>query len=273
MGEVPREGVVKEIMVGDVFLSPPWQREQNEAKVRQMAADWDDAKAGVVVCVERNDGEHEYAAIDGGHRISAKKRSQGEDAIIRALVYPASLDDVACSEMFLDLNMSTKVSTVDKFHAELTAQHKNAVGLDTALSERGLRIGHGYDKRTVNAASALIKAYNHKKDGPESVRRALDAMLDIWPVSEETWRAPLVAGFPAFFRSFPHADHSRVVKRVRATYPTAAQMSATAHARVAATTGGSGATASRGHVVAHMIVEAYDHGLSPVRKLMTSPIV
>lgn len=275
MGSSP-EGSVIEVRLGDIRADPPWQREQDPARVRKMSAEWDDVKAGIIVLVQRGPAENNgcaFSPIDGGHRFSAKKLRFDEDASIRALVHGPELDDKKCAEMFLDLNKSVKVSIIDKFHAELVAEHGWAIGLDSVLAERDLGVGHNGGSRTVRAASALITSYMHKKNGASSVPLALDAMLEIWGAREETWEAPLVAGFPAFFRTWPQADHRRVVKRVREAYPEPKRLTATAHSNVAIKTGGSGATTSRAQEVALLIADAYDYRLPVTRKLQSPTVI
>lgn len=122
----------------DLNIDGRYQRSQvSEAKVLEIARNWDWALLGVVLVVERNDGT--YWVFDGGHRTRATFYRDDIQAL-PCMVY--SMDELSEeAKAFLGKNlMITNVSSVDKYKAAVVAKDDTACKASKLLADVGIEV-------------------------------------------------------------------------------------------------------------------------------------
>lgn len=161
------------VKASDMVVSTIAQREQRQARVNQIVAEFDQDKIGTPILSHR--GGH-YFIVDGQHRIEAMRTVLGEEVEVQCWVYEG-LDEAAEAELFLRYNDVLIVNSYDKFQVAVQAGRPDETDVDRIV--RGQNLVVTRDKNlpgAVHAVATLKKVYN--RDGAAALARALGIIRD-----------------------------------------------------------------------------------------------
>lgn len=142
---------LQEMHAGDFSIDPRVQRELNELRVEQMAADFRPDSLGLLTASERVDGR--IYILDGMHRMVAARRANYEDTMATRIFTGLTLAEEA--GLFLTLNQTRQVQAVDKFRARITLGDRVAVNINKILHMYGLSVNMSAAQQP-NSVSAIV---------------------------------------------------------------------------------------------------------------------
>lgn len=142
---------LKEMHAGDFSIDPRVQRELNEQRVDEMAADFRPDSLGLLTASERIDGR--IYILDGMHRMVAARRAEYDEGIATRIFKDLTLQEEA--GLFLTLNATRVVSPIDKFRARVTLGDRIAVNINKILEMHGLQVNWSAAQQS-NSVSAIV---------------------------------------------------------------------------------------------------------------------
>lgn len=168
------------IVALDRLELPEYQRGREENRIKEIAANWNPGKVGVIILARREDGR--LVILDGSHRVGGGILAGVTE--LPALIYE-DLSVPEEAEMFLGLNDSRKVQPVDKFKAAVIANDPMAVEINAALHDFGWRVSWSSDPgnfAAVTAAKAVYKGAGLPgcNTGLQLVRRTIEFITRTW---------------------------------------------------------------------------------------------
>lgn len=133
------------------------QRQINEARVDELAADFKPHALGLIYASKRADG-HTYC-LDGGHRVSAARKANYEGLLDTKVFFDLTLKEEA--ELFLALNFSRAVQAIDRFKVRITMEEPGAVAINTVLKAYDLHVDWANNSSlgVISAINTLEKVY------------------------------------------------------------------------------------------------------------------
>ena len=142
---------LKEMHAGDFSIDPRVQRELNEARVDEMAADFRPDSLGLLTASERVDGR--IYILDGMHRMVAARRASYDEGMATRVFKDLTLAEEA--GLFLTLNSTRQVQAADKFRARIVLGDRIAVNINKILHMYGLSVSTSAAQQA-NSVSAIV---------------------------------------------------------------------------------------------------------------------
>jgi hypothetical protein len=164
---VQREARLEWVPIPDMRVSPLAQRDLNQARVDQLAADFDLEQLGTPT-VNLRDGH--WFIIDGQHRMEALKAIGYADQSVECWAYKG-LSDVEEAEKFLKLNDTLTVAAFPKFKVAVQAGRAEECEIDRIVRSVQLRVSMDRSQGAISAVNTLRRVY--RRGGPQCLARAL----------------------------------------------------------------------------------------------------
>lgn len=142
---------LQELHVGEFMTDHQVQRQLNEARVVEMAADFRPHSMGLVTASRRMDGR--LYLLDGQHRIAAARRANYDDLVAARVFTDLTLQEEA--GLFLTLNKTRAVSTIERFKVRVTLGDRIAVNINKILKAYGLHVNFAA-ANTPNTISSIV---------------------------------------------------------------------------------------------------------------------
>lgn len=208
---------IEELTAGDFYVDHNVQRGLQEARVAEMAADFRPDSMGLITASLRPDGR--IAILDGQHRIAAARSARYDGPIVTRVFENLTVQEEA--GLFLTLNKSRAVSTIDKFKVRITLGDPIATNINKILKAYGLNVNFANTKtqNTIGAVVTLEKVYHgagvrdngHHADLVDRVIGSLIAAYN-GDTRPAVFSRPMVEGLGIF-----HATYGKRIDRDRLT--------------------------------------------------------
>lgn len=194
-----------------------YQRAIEEAHVKRLRREWEDAKVGYLTGSRRADGK--IWLLDGLQRWSAKCGNDHDvnlDYVWDVQVYEGlTLEEEA--ELFVTFNKHRKNVSAYYVHKAAVVQGlASALAIEQVVAELGLNIGTKSTRTEVGCVSALNWCMGDgSPERVEATRFALGVYNDAWGEQPVLWRSEHIRALAAFYRKYgKKADRAVLVKRL-----------------------------------------------------------
>lgn len=185
------------------------QRPQDNARIANIAGDFDPDSMGVIHVSKRDTGEHHI--MDGQHRIGAAMVLGKGDTPVDCKLYEG-LSRPEEAAMFRRLNNTRGVQTLDRFLIRIVEGEPVACTLETILHRHGWRIAKQAARGAFFAVSALETVYKAKDDGDvETCETVIRIATEAWGHDSNALRAQIVSGLGALLRRYPGLDMPKLI--------------------------------------------------------------
>src|SRR5215831_8699740 len=203
-----------------------YQRTLNMDFVGNIAAEWDIAKAGLIVVSRRSNGK-EYV-IDGQHRVAAALRAK-ETEILAQVFEGLSLKQEA--ELRLAANHRKAEPIHERFKARIVAEDPIALGILKAIEDSGgeIRLSSYSGRDHFVALAAAEKLYNHDGTG-KHLRLVLHVLGEAFGVAtSENASGAMLQAIGYLLILHPEADLDRLIEKLKEEGPIAMNRRASGH--------------------------------------------
>jgi len=146
-----KPSTLMELHVGEFMTDHHVQRQLNEARVVEMAADFRPDSMGLITASMRGDGR--LYILDGQHRIAAARRANYDDEVAARVFSDLTIQEEA--GLFLTLNKTRAVSTIERFKVRVTLGDRIAVNINKILKMYGLHVNFAA-ANTPNTISSIV---------------------------------------------------------------------------------------------------------------------
>jgi len=190
-----REGVW--LTFSKMLVDPTYQRAENQAEIRHIAANHRPAALGTPVLSAREDaaGNVTFWVLDGQQRRAGSLLAGYDEVILCDVHYGLTAAEEA--QLFLDLNFRKDVAAGDKFRAALAAEEEEALAIKAVLDSLDIKLGDPRGFTAVAKARALVR----KKNGLAQFHWALATLQRVYDTgSGGVYDGRLVDGFATFIR-------------------------------------------------------------------------
>jgi hypothetical protein len=163
-------------------IDTSYQRQSVTAKVLKIASSWSWVACGCII-VGHRDGQ--YYVIDGQHRVSAAMRRADISELPCVVFETESTKEEAIG--FLNSNTARKpITSIDKFHASITAGDEVALYVSSVFAELGIKIRKtcSAGKEIKSLVWSLNEAARSKRNFYEVMRLAAEICANS-PINEK----------------------------------------------------------------------------------------
>ena len=215
------EPIYKELTLNSRNLIVPreaYQRELNLARVRKIAAEFDEHIANEPKVSCRNG---RYYVFDGQHTIAARKhRNKGRDLPIRCKVYYGLTESDEAMLFAQQTGASANLTAGSKIRALVFAGDSEATAFFKATESTGLRLDYGQQRGKKRLACIATAFKEFHKVGAERYKEALSIILEAWDGDPDSLRSETVQGMIRFVDLYyGEYDRERLIKRCRRVDP------------------------------------------------------
>jgi hypothetical protein len=254
-------GIYKELPIGQLLIDHAYQRQVSPSFVKKVTANFDESLIGAIRVVTRKNKT--FAVVDGQHRLAVLKALGYET--VPCLVYPemSFQEEVA---MFHDLNQGVhKLTSLEDFWALVSSGDEDSIAILQTIEKNGLKVAKRSGEReslkqSISAIGIIRQIVrNYKLD---VLDKTLSFATKIWPANGEALSGQLLEGVSIFIKR--HADNpvynpkNAQRKLMGLTLPLIIAK-ARNQAKIYET--------RTCYVIADLLCEAYNKGLSKERKL------
>lgn len=164
------------VPLAKVKVNPLAQREQVQARIDRLVAEFDPEQLGYPTVNLRDD---HYWVIDGAHRIEALKMWLGEweGQSVQCQTYEG-LSEAEEAEVFLKLNDTLSVQAYAKFRIGVQAGRAEEVEVDKVVRQCMLRVSQDKGDGAIGAVGTLMRVY--RRSGPQTLARTLLIIRDAY---------------------------------------------------------------------------------------------
>lgn len=184
---------------GALTVDPAVQRSLVGNWSRKLTGNFNPNSLGTLTVSARDDGT--IVILDGQHRHAAALAAGHKEPMPCIVHSGLSRDQEAA--MFIQLNDSRRVDTLDRFRIRVVAGDPAAVELDSILRVYGWKIAPGKANANFAAVGALEAVYNgsgvRKGPRPDMVRAVLATINNAWGLTYEGTNRTIVAGLGVFY--------------------------------------------------------------------------
>lgn len=155
--KINKPNKLEELHVGEFMTDHQVQRQLNEKRVEEMAADFRPDSMGLVTASRRMDGR--LYLLDGQHRVAAARMARYDDPIACRVFHDLTVEEEA--GLFLTLNHTRAVSSIERFKVRVTLGDRAAININNILRAYGLHVGFAAssEKNSISAIQTLEKVY------------------------------------------------------------------------------------------------------------------
>jgi hypothetical protein len=208
--KVERVARLEWIPLDRVKVNPLAQREQNQARVDRLVAEFDLEQLGYPTVNHRED---HYWVIDGAHRIAALKEWLGDDweaQQVQCQTYEGLTEEEE-AEVFLKLNDTLAVQAFAKFRIGVQAGRDEETDVDRIVRQCLLRVSQDKGDGAIAAVGTLMRVY--RRGGPQSLARTLLIIRDSY--GDPGLEAPVIDGIGLLCHRYNgELDDARLVERL-----------------------------------------------------------
>ena len=214
------EPIYKELTLNSRNLIVPreaYQRELNLARVRKIAAEFDEHIANEPKVSCRNG---HYYVFDGQHTIEARKqRNRGQDLPIRCKVYYGLTESDVAMLFAQQTGFSSILTAGARIRALIYAGDPKAIDFQKTTEGIGFQLDYGQSRANKRLACIGTAYEEFEKIGKEKYREALSILMEAWNGDPDSLRAETVQGMTRFIDCYyGEYDRKRLVRRLR-TFP------------------------------------------------------
>jgi len=199
-----RIGQLRVLPLNRLEIDLSYGRSPNEQKVKEMAGNFSEAAAGVLMVSHRYSLDR-YALMDGGHRCAAMRLSGYTEALCQVYEY---LTIEAEAAIWVLCNRARKnPSALEMFKAALVEKQPQAIAINEAVQEAGCIIPTGLSgvgstraPNVIAAVGALEAVY--RSGGPASVTDTLVLLLTTWPDDRDATMGTMISGMATFLSKY-----------------------------------------------------------------------
>jgi hypothetical protein len=133
------------------------QRELNEKRSDEMAADFRPDSMGLITASKRPDGR--LYILDGAHRVSAARKAMYDGLLATRVFEDLTLQEEA--GLFLKLNDTKRIQAIDRFKVEVTMGDRQAVNINNILKAYDLHVdwSAAANPKSISAIVTLKRLY------------------------------------------------------------------------------------------------------------------
>lgn len=148
---------IRELNAGSFNVDLRVQRQLNEKRVDDMAADFRPDSMGLITASKRVDGR--LYILDGAHRVSAARKAKYDGMLATRVFEELTLVEEA--GLFLKLNNTKSIQAIDRFKVRVTMGDRAAVNINNILKAYDLHVdwSAAAQPNTVSAIVTLEKVY------------------------------------------------------------------------------------------------------------------
>lgn len=142
----------------DAFTSDPAvQRQLNQKRVDEIAADFRPDAMGLITASKRDNGR--LYTLDGQHRVAGARQARYSGLIAARIFENLTIEEEA--GLFLTLNHTRAVSSIERFKVRVTLGDRTAININNILAAYNLHVGFSAsnEKNSVSAIQTLEKVY------------------------------------------------------------------------------------------------------------------
>lgn len=214
------EPIYKELTLNSRNLIVPreaYQRELNLARVRKIAAEFDEHIANEPKVSCRNG---HYYVFDGQHTIEARKqRNRGQDLPIRCKVYYGLTESDEAMLFAQQTGFSSILTAGARIRALIYAGDPKAIDFQKTTEAIGFQLDYGQSRANKRLACIGTAFEEYEKVGKDKYREALTILMEAWDGDPDSLRAETVQGMTRFIDCYyGEYDRKRLVRRLR-TFP------------------------------------------------------
>ena len=214
------EPIYKELTLNSRNLIVPreaYQRELNLARVRKIAAEFDEHIANEPKVSCRNG---HYYVFDGQHTIEARKqRNRGQDLPIRCKVYYGLTESDEALLFAQQTGFSSILTAGARIRALIYAGEPKAIDFQKTTEGIGFQLDYGQSRANKRLACIGTAYEEFEKIGKEKYREALSILMEAWNGDPDSLRAETVQGMTRFIDCYyGEYDRKRLIRRLR-TFP------------------------------------------------------
>lgn len=188
-------------------VSPVAQRELNQHRVDEIAANFDPEQIGAPT-VNQRDGW--YYIIDGQHRIEAMRLMGWSDQSVQCWTYD-DLTEEQEAEYFLRINNTLTVETFERFRISIKAGREIETDIDRIVRGHNLRITRDEIPGAIRAVGTLRRVYT--RSNPKTLARTLRIIRDAY--GDAGLAAPVIDGIGLLCHRYNgQLDDSEAVKKL-----------------------------------------------------------
>jgi uncharacterized protein DUF6551 len=193
------------VRLRDIITDPRFNRPISDQWVARLVADFDVARLGRIALSRRDDGT--LVILDGQHRCRAlRDKGVPDDAkVIPADVYEG-LGRSAEALLFVHLNQTKHVSSLEKYRALLVAADPETRGIDSVVRAQGLIVNSGGKDGSIGCIDALRRLYNMGEPSGAVLGRTLATLHEAWGDTHEAYGSQLVRGVGLFLNDYRETD-------------------------------------------------------------------
>jgi hypothetical protein len=203
-----------ELIALDDIIILPYQRGLNNAKVQRIAADFDGARLGVLVVSKH--GPHEYAIIDGQHRLHALRQLGIQNAIC-VVVLGMTYEDEAT--YFRNQSVNTNpLNAFALYTAGVEAGDEHCLRIAGILTKNNYDVGTKSEPMVITAVNALSMIM--RIHGEAALDLTLQYISAAWHGDPIALRREMLAGVAQFaYRFGEKVPVEQFVKRLGSHSP------------------------------------------------------
>ena len=173
-----------------------YQRVLNNARVKRIADNFDTARVGVLLLSKR--GEHNYAIVDGQHRLCAMRQIGLQEAVC-IVVVGMSYEDEA-NYFRIQTKDANALNAYSVYKAGVEAKDEHFLRIDAILSKNGYTVGLKAEPMVITAVNTLSRVMTMQ--GENALDLALQCIRDAWHGDSTALRREMLAGVAEFSRRY-----------------------------------------------------------------------
>jgi hypothetical protein len=201
----------KRVPTDSLYVDDRYQRSVDGARVKRMAAKFDEALVGALEVSQRN-GNGSYAVFDGQHRLEAAKLAGLKT--VPCLIHKG-LKPEEEADLFVTLQRQRKtISPVDRFRARVFMAEPTALMIEEIVEACGYEISASPKNDGIRAVHALERVF---KRG--NLHETLTLVRELWGGDERSTDGGLLEGVSVVEQGYGHRLTDAVKDKLRAVAP------------------------------------------------------
>jgi hypothetical protein len=247
------------IPASQMFIDLSYQRDPQDdsARIKKIAAEWDPKLVGVVEVSDRGDtAAPRYAVLDGGHRLSAAQLLDTTPVLVANVHEHLTVQQEAA--LYARLNIERRqLTTWDRWRARRAAGDPIVAGIDKVVQAKGMKVMDSPVDGVIRCP-ATLEAIAASEGGLDLLDATLSVLYAAWRLELEAYDRSLVAGAAALIHELgDRLDGDRLVSALGNKDPKRIRYHAT-QLRDTGGPHGTGVAGSIGKLVAMVMLGHYN---------------
>ena len=186
---------IERIPLSEICIEP-YQRVLNNARVKRIADNFDQARVGVLFLSKR--GPHSYAIVDGQHRLCAMRQIGVPDAVC-IVVVGLSYEEEA-NYFRIQTRDTNALSAYSLYKAGVQAKDEHFLRIEAILLKNEYTVGLNAEPMVITAVNTLTRVMTMQ--GEAALDLALQSIRDAWHGDSTALRREMLAGVAEFARRY-----------------------------------------------------------------------